>query len=87
MKKYHEVSNIRFQEKFLLMTVDGKDYRIDLQEQSPRLAAKSEQTKMNFVLSPAGYGLHWPEIDEDLSIDGMIKSAKPEGSLAQTRVN
>lgn len=58
MKRYHDVSNIRFEENFLLMTVDGKDYRIDLQEQSPKLAAKGEQTKMNFILSPAGYGLH-----------------------------
>ncbi len=87
MKKHHEVSNIRFEDDFLLMTVDGENYRIDLQEQSPKLAAKNEQTKMSFVLSPAGYGLHWPEIDEDLSIDGMIKSTKLEGTSTQKRVN
>jgi len=87
MKKHHEVSNIRFEENFLWMTVDGEDYRIDLQGQSPKLAAKSEQTKRNFVLSPARYGLHWPEIDEDLSIDGMIKSTKPEGVSVQMRVD
>ena len=22
-------------------------------------------------VSPSGYGLHWPEVDEDLSIDGL----------------
>jgi hypothetical protein len=32
--------------------------------------------KANFQLSPWGYGIHWPEVDEDLSIDGMIKAAK-----------
>jgi Protein of unknown function (DUF2442) len=31
---------------------------------------------MNFEVSPSGYGIHWPELDEDLSIDGMIKSIK-----------
>jgi len=31
---------------------------------------------MNFEVSPSGYGIHWPELDEDLSIDGMIKAAK-----------
>ncbi|HEY7557857.1 MAG TPA: DUF2442 domain-containing protein [Candidatus Binatia bacterium] len=25
--------------------------------------------------SPSGYGIHWLELDEDLSIDGMIKAA------------
>jgi len=27
-------------------------------------------------VSPSGYGIHWPELDEDLSIDGMIKATK-----------
>ena len=35
-----------------------------------------QRTKANFELSPSGYGIHWPELDEDLSIDGMIKAAK-----------
>jgi hypothetical protein len=25
---------------------------------------------------PSGYGVHWPEIDEDLTIDGLIASAR-----------
>jgi hypothetical protein len=31
---------------------------------------------MNFEISPSGYGIHWPDLDEDLSIDGMIKAVK-----------
>jgi hypothetical protein len=31
---------------------------------------------MKFEVSPSGYGIHWPELDEDLSIDGMIKAGK-----------
>lgn len=87
MKKYHEVSNIRFDGTFILMKVDGADYRIDLKEYSPRLAAEDERTKMNFVISPAGYGLHWPAIDEDLSIDAMIKSIQAESSSMRNSTN
>jgi hypothetical protein len=29
-----------------------------------------------FNISPAGYGNHWPLIDEDLSIDFLIKIAE-----------
>ena len=36
-------------------------------------AATAQQPKK---VSPSGYGIHWPELDEDLSIDGMIKAAK-----------
>ncbi len=37
----------------------------------------------HFEVSPAGYGIHWPEIDEDLSIDALIGVRHP-CPLAQT---
>jgi hypothetical protein len=75
MKKYHHVTNIRFEKHYLLLRVEGRDYRIDLRQHSKKLALADERTKMNFEVSPSGYGIHWPELDEDLSIDGMIKGA------------
>ena len=76
MTKFHHVTNIRFEKHYLLLKVDGRERRIDLRQQSKKLALADERTKMNFELSPSGYGIHWPELDEDLSIDGMIKAAK-----------
>jgi len=76
MKKYHQVKNVRFEKHYLLFTVDGRDFRIDLRQQSKKLASADERTKGNFEVSPSGYGIHWPELDEDLSIDGMIKAGK-----------
>jgi len=58
------------------MRVDGKDFRIDLRQYSKKLATADEKTKMNFEISPSGYGIHWPDLDEDLSIDGMIRTTK-----------
>ena len=76
MKKYHDVANVRFEKHSLLLRVDGRDYRIDLRQHSKKLASADDRTKMNFEVSPSGYGIHWPELDEDLSIDGMIKAGK-----------
>ena len=76
MKKYHDVRKIGFENHHLLLTVDGKNHRIDLRRYSKKLAAADERTKTNFEVSPSGYGIHWPDLDEDLSIDGMIKAAK-----------
>ena len=73
MKKHHNVTNIRFDKHYLLLKVDGREYRIDLRQHSKKLASADERTKMNYEVSPSGYGIHWPELDEDLSIDGMIK--------------
>ena len=76
MKRYHDVQNVRFKKHYLLLTVDGRDCRIDLRQQSKKLTSADERTKKKFEVSPSGYGIHWPELDEDLSIDGMIKAAK-----------
>ena len=76
MKKYHDVKNVRFEKHYLLLTVDGRNFRIDLRQQSKKLTSADERAKANFQISPSGYGIHWPELDEDLSIDGMIKLAK-----------
>ena len=76
MKKYHDVRNVRFEKHYLLLKVDGKDFRIDLRQYSKKLAAADERTKMNFEITPSGYGIHWPDLDEDLSIDGMTKAAR-----------
>ena len=76
MKKYHDVTNVRFDNQHLLLKVDGREYRINLRQHSKKLAAADQRTKANFELSPSGYGIHWPELDEDLSIDGLIKLTK-----------
>ena len=76
MKKYHNVRNVRFEKHYLLLQVDGRDYRIDVRQHSKKLALADDRTKMNFEVSPSGYGIRWPGLDEDLSIDGMIKAVK-----------
>ncbi len=40
----------------------------------PRLEKATEQQKRNFELSP--FGIHWEEIDEDLSFEGFFKFKK-----------
>lgn len=40
---------------------------------SPRLAAATEAERCTAELSPGGYGIHWPLIDEDLSVGGLVR--------------
>jgi hypothetical protein len=39
---------------------------------SKRFSDASTGEREKYEISPAGYGIHWPLIDEDLSIDGLI---------------
>ena len=72
MDKAHDVQNVSFSGSVMHMKVDGRAYEFNLASQSPRLACATQQQRENVVISPAGYGLHWPDVDEDLSIDGLI---------------
>ena len=39
----------------------------------PRLRNASAEKLKNFQLSPSGYGIHWPDLDEDISIKSFLK--------------
>ena len=72
MDKIHDIQNIKFDGDILIITVDGSEHRINICVHSTRLASSSADQRSNFTVSPSGYGIHWPDIDEDLSIDGLI---------------
>ena len=72
MDKAHNIEEISLSGTVLRMSVDGAEYQIDLAAQSSLLANATQAQRERFEVSPTGYGIHWPAIDEDLSIDGMI---------------
>lgn len=42
----------------------------------PRLANASQRERENWELAGGGYGIHWPDLDEDLSTEGLLRGAK-----------
>ena len=40
----------------------------------PRLVAASPTQRANWEPAAAGHGIHWPEIDEDLSVAGLLRT-------------
>lgn len=41
----------------------------------PRLANATHEQRSHWFLSGAGLGIHWPDIDEDLSTEGLLRGA------------
>lgn len=41
----------------------------------PRLLDATPKRRMNWKIAGGGYGIHWPEIDEDLSTEGLLRGA------------
>lgn len=72
MDKAHDIQFASVDGEILTLKADGTEYKIDLCRQSKRLAAASPAARSNFIVSPCGYGIRWPNVDEDLSIDGLL---------------
>ncbi len=82
MNEHHKIEKVAFTKDKLILKVDGKEYTFQLDKISKRLADASDAEKQKYEISPSGYGIHWPLIDEDLSIDGLISI---KHSPAQTK--
>ena len=41
----------------------------------PRLLHATVDQRANWRIAGGGYGIHWPEIDEDLSTQGLLRGA------------
>jgi hypothetical protein len=72
MDKIHAIEFKGIDDKVLELVVDGDTYSIDLARESKKLADATPSQVKDFIISPSGYGIHWPQIDEDLAIDPMI---------------
>jgi len=38
----------------------------------PRLATGTPAERANLQISGAGYGVHWPDLDEDIGVEGLL---------------
>ncbi len=41
----------------------------------PRLLDATTAQRNNWKIAGGGYGIHWPDIDEDLSTEGLLRGA------------
>ena len=44
----------------------------------PKLKAARPEDRAVWEPCAAGYGIHWPSIDEDLSVEGLLKGISAE---------
>lgn len=42
----------------------------------PRLAYATASERANCQISGAGYGIHWPDLDEDIGVEGLLLGRK-----------
>jgi hypothetical protein len=63
-------------EELIVRLVDGRRVAVPL-EWFPRLLKATEEERSKFELLGDGEGIHWPDIDEDLSVEGLLRGTRP----------
>jgi len=48
----------------------------------PRLLQANREERQNWHLAGAGFTIHWPDVDEDISTEGLLRGAPAPGSRA-----
>ena len=61
-------------ERLIVDLMDGRTIAVPL-AWYPRLAAATVEQRNHWEIAGAGYGIHWPDVDEDLSVEGLLRGA------------
>ena len=59
------------EDSLCLQLSDGREIRVPL-EFYPKLKKASQSQRENFEIIGLGVGIHWPDLDEDLSARGIV---------------
>ncbi len=53
---------------------DGREVSVAL-EWFPRLRKATRKQRRNWQFIGKGIGIHWPDVDEDISVEGLLRGA------------
>jgi hypothetical protein len=70
----HNIEAISFELDLICLEVDGQVIKLPLSKVSKKLELANAVQRNLYKISPSGYGIHWPLIDEDLSVDSLLKN-------------
>ncbi len=69
------VAGVCFDDSCLIVDLmDGRTISVPL-AWYPRLDEANSEQRADWEIAGGGYGIHWPQIDEDLSTEGLLRGA------------
>ncbi|HSE88654.1 MAG TPA: DUF2442 domain-containing protein [Candidatus Binatia bacterium] len=81
------VRHVRVSEDTLIVDLmDGRTISVPL-VWYPRLLNGTPKQRLNWKVCAAGYGIHWPDLDEDLSTEGLLRGAPAPAASARRLTN
>lgn len=69
------ITDVKLTEDLLSVSLmDGRTISVPL-AWYPRLLGGTPEQRKNWKIAGGGYGIHWPDLDEDLSAEGLLRGA------------
>ena len=69
------IKDVRCTEDLLTVDLfDGRTISVPL-AWYPRLLAATAEQRAHWRLAGGGFSIHWPDVDEDLSTEGLLRGA------------
>ena len=85
---------LRADERVKSVSSDDANLRVELMDGRtitvpltwyPRLLKATQEQRDRWEPSGGGYGIHWPDLDEDLSTEGLLRGAPaPKSQFTET---
>ena len=61
-------------DRLVVVLADGRELAAPL-AWFPRLLDASTEQRNNWRLIGGGHGIHWPDVDEDISVESLLRAA------------
>jgi len=65
------------EDELVVVLADGRRIAVPL-AWFPRLLRATADQRQNFEILGDGVGIHWPDVDEDLSVAGLLRGTPSE---------
>lgn len=80
LKADEHIADVKFTKGNLCVALrDGRTITVPL-TWYPRLLNATVTQRKNWQVAGGGFGIHWPDIDEDLSTEGLLRGAPSPGA-------
>lgn len=71
-------------DELIVHLTDGRSISVPI-TWYPRLANGTPQERANWTLTGSGHGVHWPDLDEDISVEALLEGRRSNESSSSLK--